>query len=66
MRRWSRCGRLPEPDGTRPRRHRCCAAIEATTDPAVAEEDIEALDQQFLDSPRLLGVSDECIGGPQG
>jgi hypothetical protein len=57
---------LPEPDEHAAEAASMLAAIEATTDPAVAEEDIEALDQQFLDSARLLGVSDECIGGPQG
>ena len=57
---------LPDPDEHAVEAEAMLASIEATTDPAVAEEDIEALDQQFLESADALGVSQECIAGPQG
>ncbi|HUW03773.1 MAG TPA: hypothetical protein VMW08_15560 [Acidimicrobiales bacterium] len=57
---------LPEPDEHAAEADAMLDAIEATTDPAVAEADIEALDQQFLASAEVLDVSQECINGPQG
>lgn len=57
---------LPDPDEHAAEAAAMLAAIEATTDPDVADADIEALDQQFLDAAAVLDVSDACIGGPQG
>ena len=57
---------LPDPDEHAAEAAAMLDAIEATVDPAVAEADIEALDQQVLESATVLGVSQECIRGPQG
>ena len=38
--------------------------IEATTtDTALGDKAISALDQQFLEAANVLGISDDCIGG---
>ena len=58
---------IPEPDEMADTAAQLLDAIEASTDSAERTQDeIDALDQQVLTAMTSLGVSDACIGGPQG
>lgn len=58
---------ISEPDELADTAAELLDAIQASTDSAERTQDeIDALDQQVLTAMTSLGVSDACIGGPQG
>ena len=58
---------ISEPDEMADTAAELLDAIEASTDSVERTQDeIDALDQQVLTAMTSLGVSDACIGGPQG
>jgi hypothetical protein len=58
---------LGEPDEQADAAAAMLESIERSTlEDDITQEEVDALDDQFLEAAQAVGVSDECIGGPQG